>query len=101
MVSGLLDKRDVAAWSEVERWFDQTYQGRVILTTNFSVGAGQTAPVLQLRAVWFGEGPYVITADGRHLTVGAGLDNGWTIKEIDQDRIVLAKDGESVPQSYR
>jgi hypothetical protein len=101
LVSGLLDKRDVAAWSEVERWFDQTYQGRVILTTNFSVGAGQTAPVLQLRAVWFGEGPYVITADGRHLTVGAGLDNGWTIKEIGQDRIVLAKDGESVPQSYR
>jgi Inner membrane component of T3SS, cytoplasmic domain/Inner membrane component of T3SS, periplasmic domain len=101
LVSGLLDKRDVAAWSEVERWFDQTYQGRVILTTNFSVGGGQTMPVLQLRAVWFGEGPYVVTADGRHLTVGAGLDNGWTIKEIGQDRTVLAKDGESVPQSYR
>jgi Inner membrane component of T3SS, cytoplasmic domain/Inner membrane component of T3SS, periplasmic domain len=101
LVSGLLDKRDVAAWSEVARWFDQTYQGRVVLTTNFSVGGSQTAPLLQLRAVWFGEGPYVITADGRHLTVGSGLDNGWTIKEIGRDRIVLAKDGESVPQSIR
>jgi hypothetical protein len=100
-VSGYLDKRDTANWSEIARWFDQTYQGRVVLTTSFSMGPGQAAPVLQLRAVWFGEGPYVVTADGKHLSVGAGLDNGWTIKEIGQDRIVLAKDGESVPQSYR
>jgi len=46
-----------------------------------------------VQAVWFSERPYVITAEGNRYYKGAFLDNGWTIKDISDGRILLAKDG--------
>jgi hypothetical protein len=97
-VSGILGSRDRTGWSDVQYWFDQTYRGRVPLTTNFSESK---PPNLQLRAVWFGEGPYVITAQGQHFNQGAILDDGWTIQEIGQDHLLLAKDGDTETLPYR
>jgi hypothetical protein len=97
-VSGILGSRDRTSWSDVQYWFDQTYRGRVALTTNFSESK---PPDLQLRAVWFGEHPYVITAQGQHFNQGAILDDGWTIQEIGQDHLLLAKDGDTEALPYR
>jgi Inner membrane component of T3SS, cytoplasmic domain/Inner membrane component of T3SS, periplasmic domain len=97
-VSGILGARDRTSWSDVQYWFDQTYRGRVSLTTNF---IESKPPNLQLRAVWFGEHPYVITAQGQHFNQGAILDDGWTIQEIGEDHLMLAKDGDTQPFSYR
>jgi hypothetical protein len=97
-VGGILGTRDRTSWSDVQYWFDQTYQGRVALTTNFTESK---PPNLQLRAVWFGERPYVITAQGQHFNQGAILDDGWTIQEIGQDHLVLAKDGDTQSLAYR
>jgi Inner membrane component of T3SS, cytoplasmic domain/Inner membrane component of T3SS, periplasmic domain len=97
-VSGILGARDRTSWSDVQFWFDQTYRGHVALTTNFTESK---PPNLQLRAVWFGEHPYVITAQGQHFNKGAILDDGWTIQEIGEDHLMLAKDGDTQPFSYR
>ena len=35
-----------------------------------------------MQAVWFGERPYIITAEGNRYYKDAFLDNGWTIKDI-------------------
>jgi hypothetical protein len=51
--------------------------------------------------VWFGERPYIITAEGAHFNQGAILDNGWVIQDIGQDRIVLSKKAETVALTYR
>jgi hypothetical protein len=45
--------------------------------------------------VWFGDRPYVITADGQHFNQGAVLDDGWVVQEIAQDHLLLAKDGDT------
>jgi hypothetical protein len=97
-VSGILGAHDRTIWSDVQYWFDQTYRGRVALTTNFTE---TKPPNLQLRAVYFGEGAYVITAQGQRFNQGAILDDGWIIQEIDQDHLVLAKDGDTQPLPYR
>ena len=54
-----------------------------------------------MQAVWFGERPYVITAEGNRYYKGAFLDNGWMIKDIVDGRILLAKDGETLALVYR
>ena len=91
-VSGILLAHERAKWSEIQYWFDQTYRGRLGLTANFTENK---PPNLQLRAVWFGDRPYVITADGQHFNQGAVLDDGWVVQEIAQDHLLLAKDGDT------
>jgi Inner membrane component of T3SS, cytoplasmic domain/Inner membrane component of T3SS, periplasmic domain len=100
-VSGALSPQDMPAWSAIQQWFDQAYRGRLVLTTNIGFGEGRAMPMLQLRAVWFGERPYIITAEGAHFNQGAILDNGWVIQDIGQDRIVLSKKAETVALTYR
>jgi hypothetical protein len=56
---------------------------------------GRTGPA-NVQAVWFGERPYIITAEGNRYYKGAILDNGWTVKDIADGRILLAKDGETL-----
>jgi hypothetical protein len=97
-VAGILGARDRAAWSDLQYWFDQTYGGRVGLTTNI---IESKPPNLQLRAVWFGERPYVITVEGQHLNQGANLGDGWVIQEVTPDHVALAKDGEAQEVPYR
>ena len=96
-VSGILLAHERAKWSEIQYWFDQTYRGRLGLTANFTENK---PPNLQLRAVWFGDRPYVITADGQHFNQGAVLDDGWVVQEIAQDHLLLAKDGDTESFSY-
>ena len=96
-VSGILLAHERAKWSEIQYWFDQTYRGRLELAANLTENK---PPNLQLRAVWFGDRPYVITADGQHFNQGAVLDDGWVVQEIAQDHLLLAKDGDTESFSY-
>jgi len=66
-----------------------------------TIGESRTMPVFQLRAIWYGERPYIITADGARYYRGAFLENGWFIEEIGAERILFTRDGETVALSYR
>jgi Inner membrane component of T3SS, cytoplasmic domain/YscD/CdsD-like Bon-like domain 3 len=101
VVTGSITKQQAAAWTEAQQWFDAAYRGLVLVTNVTSVEAKKPAPVLNVQAVWFGERPYVITAEGNRYYKGAFLDNGWMIKDIVEGRILLAKDGETLALVYR
>jgi len=101
VVSGNLAKRQAATWAAVQQWFDQSHAGLVLLTANVTVGDNRALPTLQLQAVWYGKQPYIITAEGMKYYQGAFLDNGWIVQEIAEDRVVLAKDGETFALTYR
>lgn len=101
LINGSLTKREAAAWTSAQQWFDETYSGRVVLTANVAIGENKGAPNLRLQAIWFGERPYVITEDGTHMYEGSPIDNGWVLQRIAEDRIVLEKDGESQALTYR
>jgi type III secretion system (T3SS) inner membrane Yop/CscD-like protein/type III secretion system (T3SS) inner membrane Yop/YscD-like protein len=102
IVNGNITKQQVGAWTEAQQWFDAAYRGRLVLVANVSpTEAKKPPPVVNVQAVWFGERPYIITAEGNRYYKGAFLDNGWMIKDIVEGRILLAKDGETLALVYR
>ncbi|HLK82472.1 MAG TPA: FHA domain-containing protein [Xanthobacteraceae bacterium] len=101
-VAGKVSREEALRWAAIQQWFDQTYGGRIVLTTDISAaGEARTMPALQLQAIWYGEHPYIVTEDGERYFEGAVLDNGWIIREIGEDRLLLAKGGETVALTYR
>lgn len=100
-VTGGIGQSQTAAWTEAEQWFDRIHGGRLLLAANVTVGDRAAPPILDVQAVWFGQRPYVLATDGTRYYKGAFLDNGWTIKEIARDRIILAKAGETIAVFYR
>ena len=82
------------AWHEVGGWFDMAAQGRFVLVDD--VQATAEAPALQIQAVWPGHNPYVIDGSGQKLFVGSVLPNGWTIQDIDRERILIKRDAQTV-----
>jgi hypothetical protein len=97
VVSGSITKQQSSAWTEAQQWFDEAYRGRLVLVAQVtSTEAKKPTPVVNVQAVWFGERPYIITAEGNRYYKGAFLDNGWAIKDIADGRVLLAKDGETM-----
>jgi hypothetical protein len=102
VASGTLSSQAAAEWAAIEQWFDSTYGGSIILASKVAPASGpRTMPSLQIQAVWYGEQPYIVTADGEHYFKGAVLDNGWIIRDIGENRLLLAKDMEIVALTYR
>jgi len=102
VVTGRITKQQTDAWTEAQQWFDASFRGRLVLVANVTpTDAKKPTPVVNVQAVWFGERPYIITDEGNRYYKGAYLDNGWTIKDIADGRILLAKDGETLALVYR
>ena len=101
VVSGSITKQQTDAWTEAQQWFDAAYRGLVLVAKVTSTEAKKPAPVVNVQAVYFGERPYIITAEGNRYYKGAFLDNGWAIKDIADGRILLTKDGETLALVYR
>jgi hypothetical protein len=97
---GTLSGHETADWPAIQQWFDKTYGSTILLSARIMPGAVPNLPSLQIQAVWYGERPYVMLADGEHYFKGAVLDNGWSIRDILADRLVLAKDGNTVTLTY-
>jgi hypothetical protein len=102
VVTGSIMTQQTGVWTGAQQWFDAAYRGRLVLVANVTLtDAKKPAPVVNVQAVWFGERPYIITAEGNRYYKGAFLDNGWTIKDIADGRILLTKDGETMALVYR
>jgi Inner membrane component of T3SS, cytoplasmic domain/Inner membrane component of T3SS, periplasmic domain len=102
VVTGSIMKQQTDAWTEAQQWFDAAYRGRLVLVAKVTLTeAKKPMPVVNVQAVWFGERPYIITAEGNRYYKGAFLGNGWTIKDIADGRILLTKDGETLALVYR
>jgi hypothetical protein len=100
-VSGVIPNGAAAAWTAIQQWFDQTYKGRLLLTTAVAFGEDKALTIkLRLQAIWFGDRPYFITDDGIHRYEGGSLRDGWVIKEIRDNHIKLAKDGQTLMLTY-
>ncbi|MER8683779.1 EscD/YscD/HrpQ family type III secretion system periplasmic domain-containing protein [Mesorhizobium sp. M0306] len=100
VVSGMIpnDKSDV--WAETQSWFDQSFGAHLPLISNVMVGNAQQAPRLRLQAIWYGERPYVIAADGARYHEGAFTNDGWAVKHIGESELLLTKGGASVALKY-
>ncbi|WP_018238596.1 FHA domain-containing protein [Ensifer sp. BR816] len=93
-VSGAVDDEARKSWGEVQAWFDRSYGTNFVLTSLVGEAALQSAPKFHLQAIWFGETPYAISADGARLYKGAALEDGWYIKDIRDGSLTAARQGE-------
>jgi hypothetical protein len=93
-VSGAVDDEARKNWGEVQAWFDRSYGTAYVLTSLVGDAVPKAAPKFNLRAVWFGETPYAIGADGARLYRGAALEDGWYIKDIRDGSLTAARQGE-------
>ena len=48
---------------------------------------------IELQSISFSQSPYLETQDGKRYTIGAILNESYTIKEITREFILLSKDG--------
>ncbi len=100
VVSGKLIKQQDLEWAAIRQWFDRTYGGGIVLSANVTANERPAMPTLQLQAIWYGDRPYIITTHGERYYQGAVLDNGWIVRQIGEDHLLLAKAGETVVLNY-
>jgi Inner membrane component of T3SS, periplasmic domain/Inner membrane component of T3SS, cytoplasmic domain len=104
-VSGRVAKSATPEWNSVLKWFDETYANQIALASSVEIVNDNetTKGVIQLRlqAVRFGDKPYIIFDDGMRYFEGALLDNGWTVKEIGEQKITLSRGDQIIVIKYR
>jgi hypothetical protein len=100
VVSGMIPNDKDGVWTETQSWFDQTFGAHIPLISNVMIGKAEQAPRLRLQAIWYGERPYVITADGARYHEGAFTNDGWAIKHIGETELLLTKGGATVALKY-
>ena len=95
VANGQLPGPDLARWAEHQLWFDGRYKGSLSLISRVREAPQGEKPALQLSAVSTGRVPYLIAANGDRYGEGAVVD-GWTIKQISPDKVVLSRNGRQV-----
>ncbi|AZN98245.1 hypothetical protein EJ066_14255 [Mesorhizobium sp. M9A.F.Ca.ET.002.03.1.2] len=100
VVSGMIPNDKSGVWTETQSWFDQAFGAHIPLVSNVIIGNAEQAPRLTLQAIWYGERPYVIAADGARYHEGAFTNDGWTITHIGETELLLTKGGATVALKY-
>ncbi|MGX5844384.1 SctD/MshK family protein [Mesorhizobium sp. ArgA1] len=100
VVSGMIPNEKSGVWTETQSWFDEAFGAHITLVSNVMIGNAEQAPRLTLQAIWYGERPYVIAADGARYHEGAFTNDGWTIKHIGETELLLTKGGATVALKY-
>ena len=93
-VDGTIDPAMQPAWEATQAWFDQRFAQRIVMVCDVVVSDADAGPQLTVEAVWAGDRPYVVAADGRRYGEGAALDNGWQLDRIEADRLVISRGGQ-------
>jgi hypothetical protein len=91
LATGTIEPGQAQAWSAAQQAFDAAHGGRLQLGSEVRVTQQEEGPKIALQAVWLGEQPYVLTADGGRHHQGAFLDNGWTIRSISRDGVTFVR----------
>ena len=77
---------------ELTRNFNEEFESRPMLRlTGNDRYLGQSTIELDIRAVVLGDRVHVVMHDGESYAEGSTLDNGYRIKRIDQNYILLEK----------
>ncbi len=101
LAEGRLSDQQAAAWSSIQRWFDSKYAQSTVLVPNVAIGPLTGPAPVRLQAVFFGQRPYIIADNGSRYYEGAVLESGWIIQRIEDDRMILGRDNETLALTYR
>jgi type III secretion protein D len=89
LATGTILPQDRAGWLDAEKWFDGRLGGQYALADHVRAEVPSELPKLEVAAVSMAPVPNVIMRDGQHYTIGAILQNGWSIDRITPNDITL------------
>lgn len=93
---GTIDPSALAAWRDIEQWFDRTFGISVVLTSRVEAKSARPSTPLTVQAIWAGSGSYVIDGRGQKLFEGALAGDGWVIERIERSRVVLRRGADTL-----
>lgn len=99
-ISGKIPRQQHEGWTGIQSWFDQTYGGKVLLSSDVVAGESEQTPRFALQAVWYGQRPHIITADGTRYYEGAFISDGWVLNRISEKEVLLTKGGATFALKY-
>lgn len=97
--SGSIEPGMTARWESLQKGFDERFAGDVTLVNSVAVKAEKLPASLGIEGVWRGAQPYILIRGQRYL-VGAVVDGGWVIREIERDRVMLEREGRLVAMRF-
>ena len=100
MARGSIDPSRSADWLSVETWYDEALASRTPLVRQVAVAGTPTGPAMAISGIWTGANPHVVARNGEKFGVGAIIDGGWKILEIDAGRVLLERDGRTLALTY-
>lgn len=100
LATGTIEPGQAQAWTAAQQAFDAAHGGRLQLGSEVRVAHRQDGPKVSLQAVWLGEQPYVLTADGGRHHQGAFLDDGWTIRSITKEGVTFVRGERNVTLTF-
>ncbi|WP_245332042.1 hypothetical protein [Bradyrhizobium sp. NAS80.1] len=96
---GTVTPVSLTKWREVQERFDHDRKGAYVLVNAVAIKEEKTPPSIAVEAVWRGSDPYLVIA-GQKYFVGALLNNGLTVNEIGERRVLLSRNGRLVALPY-
>ncbi len=93
-VEGRIHPSEQDQWQQVREWFDQGFGTSHTLQENITVLPDMPKPDLQIKALWLGEDPHIVSRDGSRIFPGDELKGGWVLDDITPEQVVLSRRGE-------
>ncbi len=97
--TGSVEPALATRWEALQRAFDERVLGEVTLVNSVAVRTERQPVSLSIEGVWQGAQPYIVLRGQRYF-VGALVEGGWAIRAIDQDRVMLERDGRLVAMRF-
>lgn len=97
-VSGELTNTEIKRWKDLYSEFIATYGEGPSIVENLYDARDRIK--LAIRSVSVGETPFLVSKDGKKYMVGSSLGNGYFIKDIKPDHVLLTNKGIDIPIYY-
>jgi len=97
--TGSVEPALATRWEALQRAFDERVLGEVTLVNSVAVRTERQPVSLSIEGFWQGAQPYIVLRGQRYF-VGALVEGGWAIRAIDQDRVMLERDGRLVAMRF-
>ncbi len=96
LLPGKMEPESKQRLTDVIKTFNRKFASRPPLTTPKEGGLSESSSLkLDIRGISFGDNPHIIMGNNQRYGEGSRLDNGYSVKSITQEYILLQKSGKN------
>lgn len=88
-VKGQTSEQMMTRWREILQWYDQQRGAPALVNLVSLAPANMNLPTLTIVS-FAATNPYIVTAQGKRAYIGETINNGWKIKNINDEGVTLS-----------